>query len=62
MKGIGNGTSVIILTGIVSTLPSKIAATYDYLVGSQNGIAGMDGVGLFVVYIFLSLIVILVIS
>jgi preprotein translocase subunit SecY len=62
MKGIGNGTSVIILTGIVATIPSKIAGTFNYLVGDNSGVAGMDGVGSFVVFIFLSLLVILIIS
>ena len=54
MKGIGNGTSVIIFTGIVAGIPSKIMGTYDFLLGGESGYSVLAGVSYFIIYLSLS--------
>jgi preprotein translocase subunit SecY len=62
MKGIGNGTSVIIFTGIVSGIPAKVAGTYDFLLGGQSGYTVLSGVSYFLIYLALSSLVVLVMA
>jgi preprotein translocase subunit SecY len=62
MKGIGNGTSVIIFTGIVASLPTKIFGTYDFLLGGQEGYSVLMGVSYFLLYLALSSLVVFIMA
>ena len=48
-KGVGNGVSLIIMSGIVSSMPTSYAAVYQSLVkGTNNSVGGLLTFGLFV--------------
>lgn len=47
-KGIGNGVSVVIFTGIVASLPYQVAASWEVIKTNQDWIAGVLLVVLFV--------------
>jgi preprotein translocase subunit SecY len=50
LKGIGNGTSMIIVAGIVSSIPSMFASlSTDYLTGEGTGIASYSTFGIIVI-------------
>jgi len=62
MKGIGNGTSIIIFTGIVASIPTKIFGTYDFLLGSASGYSVLSGVSFFLLFLALSALVVGIIA
>ncbi len=55
-KGIGNGTSMIIMAGIITTLPSMFSGLWSELITHGNGFMGILTFVLFVV-VFLGIIV-----
>lgn len=55
-KGIGNGTSMIIMAGIITTLPSMFISLWNELITHGNGFLGILTFVLFVV-VFLGIIV-----
>lgn len=58
-NGIGNGTSLIIFAGIVSSLPNTFASAYASLVGTSASITGvLEFIGFIAVYIVIILLVI----
>lgn len=61
VKGIGNGISMIIFSGIVCSLPSQIGNAYDKWVNSSRGLgdqAQITGIFQFLLYIFAFLLII----
>ncbi len=56
-KGIGNGISLIIMAGIVNTLPSMFATAFKELTGIESGITAI-GIGLFVLFVIVYILVI----
>lgn len=61
-NGVGNGTSLIIYTGIALTLPSKFLYAYRYLVGSSTDLAYSKGLMNFIIYLLTFLFLIVVVS
>ncbi len=55
-KGIGNGTSMIIMAGIITTLPNMFVSLWNELITNGNGFLGILTFVLFVV-VFLGIIV-----
>ena len=55
-KGIGNGTSMIIMAGIITTLPSMFISLWSELINSSNGFIGILTFVLFVL-VFLAIII-----
>lgn len=55
-KGIGNGTSMIIMAGIITTLPSMFGSLWNELVMNGNGIMGILTFILFVI-VFLGIVI-----
>lgn len=60
--GVGNGTSLIIYTGIALTLPSKFRYAFYYLIGSSTDPNFAKGVINFCIYVLVFLILILIVS
>ena len=62
-KGIGNGTSLLIFTGIVSSLPNSFITTYNNIVnfdkGMQTGLIGLASFVLFVA-VYLAIVIFVV--
>ena len=58
-KGIGNGVSMIIFTGIVANLPSQFSSAYDTLVVAET--AGSAGIFNFMLYVFVFLLLIVLV-
>ena len=59
-KGIGNGTSLIIFTGIVSSLPTNFITTFNNLVSFENGTQeGLLGLLSFVLFVAVYLIIVI---
>jgi preprotein translocase subunit SecY len=61
VKGIGNGISMIIFSGIVCSLPSQIGNAYDKWVNSSRGLgdqAQIAGIFQFLLYVFAFLLII----
>lgn len=59
MKGIGNGVSILIMSGIVARLPHQFVTAYQTLVGSQDSSAMFGGIlnfGLFILCYVLILV------
>ena len=56
-KGIGNGISLIIMAGIISTLPNMFVAAFRELI--TNGIGGAAGISLFVLFVLIYFLVII---
>ena len=56
-KGLGNGTSMIIMAGILATTPHMFTVAWSSLVGSADSTA--VGVGLFALFVLVYLIVVL---
>ena len=57
-KGIGNGISLIIMAGIISTLPNMFRAAYTELI--TNGTLGLPiGISMFVVFVLIYFLVII---
>ena len=61
-KGVGNGTSILILTGVLITLPSYFINAYKHWIGDLAGKKLFEGVISFVVFIISVAIIILIIS
>ncbi|MCP4394006.1 MAG: hypothetical protein GY804_07050 [Alphaproteobacteria bacterium] len=61
-KGVGNGTSLIIFSGVAVGLPSKFKLAYDFFVSSNGGASTFVGIVNFVGYISLFLVLIFVIA
>ncbi|WBP84055.1 preprotein translocase subunit SecY [Mycoplasmopsis edwardii] len=61
-KGIGNGTSLIIFTGIAARLPFQFQSAYIYYIGDLKGQNLVNSILSFVAYIFAYLFVILIIA
>ena len=58
-KGIGNGLSIIIMSGIVAGLPHQFITAFDSLLGSGFNVPGLLGfIGFVVVYIVIIILVI----
>ena len=55
-KGIGNGTSMIIMAGIITTLPSMFVNLWNELITNGNGFIGIVTFAVFVL-VFLSIVV-----
>ena len=55
-KGIGNGTSMIIMAGIITTLPGMFVNLWNELITNGNGFLGMLTFALFVI-VFLAIII-----
>ncbi|AAT27740.1 preprotein translocase subunit SecY [[Mycoplasma] mobile] len=52
-KGVGNGTTLLIFTGIVITLPTQFTATFNALVGEQQRVSSLsNGIVTFISYVF----------
>lgn len=60
-KGIGNGTSLIIFTGIAMQLPATFRIAFSYLVGDLNSAGLFTGIIKFISYIIGYLVLILII-
>ncbi|WP_296242823.1 preprotein translocase subunit SecY [uncultured Faecalicoccus sp.] len=58
-KGIGNGISMVIMAGIVGRLPQQFSSAWSSLIGEQ---ANGTGIGLFVGYIIVYLIIIVFVT
>ena len=61
-KGVGNGTSILILTGVLITLPSYFTNAYTHWIGNLEGKKLFEGVISFVVFIIAFAIVIFIVS
>ncbi len=61
-NGVGNGTSLIIFSGIATALPMKFRGAYLELVGSGNAAASFTGVINFILYLGVFLVLIFVIG
>ncbi len=58
MNGVGNGTSMIILTGIIAELPSKVMRTWDWMTKESNS-SQQDFVGITYFFVYLGLALLL---
>ncbi len=59
-KGIGNGTSLLIFTGIVATLPNSFITTYNNIVNFENGVqSGLIGLGSFILFVVVYLAIVI---
>lgn len=58
-KGIGNGTSLIIFAGIVSSLPTTFASVYNSLLGPGFSVGGFLNYLLFILIYFLIIILVI---
>ncbi len=61
-NGVGNGTSLIIFSGIASTMPLKFRDAFTELVGTTNGTASFTGAINFILYLGVFLLMIYVIG
>ncbi|AMD81421.1 preprotein translocase subunit SecY [Mycoplasmopsis canis PG 14] len=61
-KGIGNGTSLIIFTGIASRLPFQFQSAYIYYIGDLKGNSLTSSILSFIAYIFAYLLILLIIA
>lgn len=61
IKGVGNGTSLIIFTGIISGLPFQIMNAFDYLIPGNTPESIFIGVMNFIGYLSILLIIILLV-
>lgn len=61
-NGVGNGTSLIIYTGIALNLPSQFLQAYRYLVGSSTDLAYSKGLMSFIIYLVTFLLLIAIVS
>lgn len=61
-KGVGNGVSIIIFAGIVSSIPFQFVQVYNILVDSSSNTAMINGLIMFAVYLsmYLAIIVLVV--
>lgn len=59
MKGIGNGLSIIIFSGIVSNMPSSFVQVYNVLTGGSTQGEMFNGVLLFALYLLMFLAIII---
>lgn len=58
-KGIGNGTSLIIFAGIVSSLPSQVSTVFQILLGKEFTVMGVFNFILYLlIYVFIVVLVI----
>ncbi len=62
MYGVGSGTSIIILTGILSKVPSNLINTFEFWTGSASEIGAFIGIITFFGYYFLAFLMIYVIA
>ncbi len=62
MYGVGSGTSIIILTGILSKVPSNLVSTFEFWSGSASEIGTFIGVITFFGYYFLAFLMIYTIT
>lgn len=63
IKGVGNGTSLIIFTGIVSSIPFQFIQAFEWIVGNEIEISKqISGIIGFIGYISIFLLVILLVS
>nr|WP_035358717.1 preprotein translocase subunit SecY [[Acholeplasma] multilocale] len=53
VKGVGNGVSIIIFIGIITTMPTNFKATFEFWVSSKNEEANIlfDGLLKFIIYV-----------
>ena len=61
-NGVGNGTSLIIFSGIAANMPGKFRNAYLELVGTSNASAAFTGIINFVLYIGVFLLMIFIIG
>ncbi|WKX02236.1 preprotein translocase subunit SecY [Candidatus Mycoplasma mahonii] len=61
-NGVGNGTSLIIFSGIASAMPAKFRNAYLELVGSGDATSAFTGIINFIIYIGFFLFIIFIIS
>ena len=61
-NGVGNGTSLIIFSGIVATMPAKFRNAYLELVGTSSSSAAFTGMINFILYIGVFLLMIFIIG
>ncbi|UVD81795.1 preprotein translocase subunit SecY [Mycoplasma iguanae] len=61
-NGVGNGTSLIIFTGIVTQLPARFRAAYEFLVGSSIDASIVSGVIYFATYLLIFLALLFVVA
>lgn len=61
-KGVGNGTSLIIFSGIASTLPTKFKVAYDQLVVGNEDKSSFVGLMEFLLYLMLFFVLIYIIG
>ena len=54
MKGVGNGTSMLIFVGIIGGMPTKIIQTFGFMQNDSEGIASFLGVLNFILFLSLS--------
>lgn len=59
MKGIGNGLSIIIFSGIVSNMPSSFVQVYNVLTGGSTQGEMFNGILLFALYLLMFLAIII---
>ena len=59
MKGIGNGLSIIIFSGIVSNMPSSFVQVYNVLTGGSTQGEMFNGILLFALYLIMFLAIII---
>ncbi len=62
MKGVGNGTSMIIFTGIVAIIPEKITSSWSFMVPVAEGSALVLGIFNFILFIGLWLLTIYILG
>lgn len=63
MRGVGNGTSLIIFTGIIAQVPTKIEGLLDYtILDNPGGKELAIGISTFIMFILLSLLLVFIIS
>lgn len=62
MKGVGNGTSMIIFTGIVAVIPEKITSSWAFMVPNSSGSSFALGIFYFLLFISLFLLTIYILG
>ena len=60
-KGIGNGVSLLIMAGIISTLPNMLATAFNELVNAGAGVGAAIGIISFIVFVLIYLAIIIAI-
>lgn len=61
-NGVGNGTSLIIYTGIALSLPNQFIHAFYYLIGSSTEVDFSKGVLNFIVYVVVFIVLVVVVS